>query len=241
MSLKSSSGLVLSEKGDWLEIEFGKTQSVLSWAVVGGGWTHAKRIIWHQIRNDELGIAIDERAFLHNRLKDRGKEKSTVGFLTSAALIDYSECWVKSANHWVWCIATVGLSNALQIGDPPLRMKPYGTINILLQVSEPLDTFASIEAVSLVAEARTFAVLEERVPSRISGLAATGTGTDCIAVASPLHKSGEFSHTYAGKHTSIGSLIGQATYEAVGEGVRKWKAKWGNQFSLSGFSNRLEV
>jgi adenosylcobinamide amidohydrolase len=46
---------------------------------------------------------------------------------------------------------------------------------------------------------------------------ATGTGTDCIAVAAPAG-----SCTYAGLHTDIGEAVGTAVYRATLAGARDW-------------------
>jgi adenosylcobinamide amidohydrolase len=107
----------------------------------------------------------------------------------------------------------VGFGNALRVGDPPISPMSVGTINILCHVSTPLTDGGLLEVMSLVAEARTVAVLAHRVRSTVTGQLATGTGTDCIAVSCPA--TGAEPTNYAGKHTLIGHLVGQATLEAV--------------------------
>jgi adenosylcobinamide amidohydrolase len=49
-----------------------------------------------------------------------------------------------------------------------------------------------------------------------SGLA-TGTGTDCIAVAAP-----QGAEAFSGLHTALGEAIGQAVLRAVGKGAQVW-------------------
>ena len=75
-----------------------------------------------------------------------------------------------------------------------------------------------IEAVSIATEARTAAVLD--LGERRKGVAVTGTGTDCIAIAAPL---GDDAAVFAGKHTAIGECIGAAVYKATAEGIRTWQ------------------
>lgn len=107
--------------------------------------------------------------------------------------------------------------------EPPSATTPHaGTINILLQTSVPLTDLAAMEALSIVAEARTVAVLEGNVHSTAGMGFASGTGTDCIAVASP-RGSNATAQSYAGKHTVLGYLIGAATFEAVAAGVQNSK------------------
>ena len=120
------------------------------------------------------------------------------------------------------CVATVGLGNALRAGDPPGPAARIGTINLLCQVGVPLREEALVEALSIAAEARTLAVREAGVPSRMSGAPATGTGTDCIVIAAPERPDGA---RYAGKHTGLGHVIGAAVHDAVARGAAAWLAE----------------
>jgi adenosylcobinamide amidohydrolase len=89
------------------------------------------------------------------------------------------------------------------------------TINLIVTVYPGLSDHALVEAVQIVTEARVRALYEARVQSSLSLLPATGTGTDCIAVAS-LSAGGP---RYCGKHTKIGELIGSATFKAITAGL----------------------
>jgi adenosylcobinamide amidohydrolase len=85
-----------------------------------------------------------------------------------------------------------------------------------------LSPEALLEASALVTEAKALVMIEEGVRSRRSGLAATGTGTDCVVVAAP--RSGATSK-YAGKHTAVGAAIGASVDDALRRGVRAWLAE----------------
>jgi adenosylcobinamide amidohydrolase len=165
--------------------------------------------------------------YFEEQLARRFEPRPCVGFLTSAPLGTFVETRRELEGLWARCVATVGLSNALTIGDLPTgRSVSPGTINILVQVAVPLSENAALEAVSLVAEARTRAVLEGHVRSTAGNSIASGTGTDCIAVASPLAISGETAPAdYAGKHTALGYLIGACASEGISRGVRDWKRR----------------
>jgi adenosylcobinamide amidohydrolase len=121
-------------------------------------------------------------------------------------------------------VATVGLGNALAAGDPPGPLA-LGTINVLAQLSHPLEDGAFAEALALAAEARTAAVLAARVPSQRSGEPATGTGTDCIVVAAPEPATAASHERWVGKHTALGALLGGAVREAVVRGCARWVAE----------------
>lgn len=77
---------------------------------------------------------------------------------------------------------------------------------------------AFLETMSIVAQARTTAVVDSGV--RRGGLAITGTGTDCIVIAAPCGPDGA---GFAGLHTAIGEAVGAATYQATSAGIETWK------------------
>lgn len=207
----------------WLRVSFDVPHLIRSWAVLGGGTQEAQAVIWRHVTDGELRLGLDPREYLIEQLEAHyGPDEATsrvTGFLTGVRLAGHTEVFSHHSGIWARCVATVGLSNALRIGTPPSTVPPYpGTINILLQTSVPLTECAAIEALSLVTEARTVAVLEGGVQSAAGLGLASGTGTDCIAIASPT-ESGATPLLYAGKHTVLGHLIGAATYKAVAAGV----------------------
>jgi adenosylcobinamide amidohydrolase len=214
----------LSACGRWLRVNFQAPHSVKSWAVLGSGSREAQAVVWHQVTDRELGPEVDPRAFLTRQIETHyGSSAALVGFLTGAQLAGHTRSFLSRSGLWVRCVATVGLNNALRIGDLPGGAASHaGTINILIQTSVALTDPAAIEALSIVAEARTVAVLEGGVQSTAGRGVASGTGTDCIAVASPA-RSDATAASYAGKHTALGHLIGATTYEAVTQGVRNSK------------------
>jgi len=212
----------LSACGRWLEVDLCVPHATLGWTLIGGGRGRAQCAFWHSVGSADLAPEVDARCFFEDRRKKHAGHTDGVGFLTGCSLAQFVDKRRDRGTHSVRCIATVGLRNALRIGDPPCTagVAP-GTINILLQTSCPLSECASIEALSLAAEARTLAVLEARVASTGGPAIATGTGTDCIVVASPLCPSGDSAMVYAGKHTVLGHLIGACVYDAVRHGIKQ--------------------
>lgn len=209
----------------WLQIDLGEDHQLLSWTIVGGGWRVARQVVWRQVKNSDLSRDVEPRDFFIRKLRGEGfNAAQVVGFLTSASLLNHVDITAGDKSNWVRCVTTLGLGNALTIGDPiglPIRV---GTINILVQTSSALAFSASLEAMSLVTEARTAAMLELQVPSTMSARFATGTGTDCIALASPMR---DLKEVYAGKHTRIGSLIGQAVYASILQAGQGWRKNHG--------------
>jgi adenosylcobinamide amidohydrolase len=199
-----------------LVVPLGAPHRCLSWAVVNGGLTRASRVVWRQVLDDELSRDVDPVALLARALEE-ARLAGAIGLCTARRLDAYQVC----ESDGVRCVATVGLGNALAAGDPPGALRPVGTVNLLVQLARPLDDGGLAEACALAAEARTAAVLEARVPSRVTGRPATGTGTDCIVVAAPEDGVPE---RWVGKHTAIGAQLGAAVREATARGVAAWLA-----------------
>lgn len=228
----------VERQGKWLVVRLGEVHDILSWAVAGGGARRAATVAWYQVGRNELAPPVEARGFLEEKLAARGMA-GAVGLMTGRRLDAYVDVERRLGPTAARCIATVGLSNALRVGDAPLappaveadgrmdggdqRAERIGTINLLCRVSSPLTPEALVEALALAAEARTLAVLELAAPSRASAGAATGTGTDCIVVAAP--RGGE-RQGYAGKHTPLGHLIGAAVHEAVRRGGEAWRREF---------------
>ncbi|EMJ96772.1 adenosylcobinamide amidohydrolase [Leptospira alstonii] len=205
----------------WLAAHFEEPHNVLSWAIIGGGWREeVDCVLWHRVRDEDLTPDIDPIDYFRKRLLQKEESRNVVGFLTSVCLENYSEVILQKEDIRIRSIVTAGLGNSVRIGDIPFQPKAYGTINILVQCSAPLNLSASLEAVSLIAEARTLAVLEAEISSQAGRKLATGTGTDCIAFASPSRYP---ELRYTGKHTLLGHLIGKAVHESVAQGIANWK------------------
>jgi len=216
----------LSACGRWLEVDLCIPHSSVGWTLIGGGRRRVQRVFWHRVSGADLPPEVDARLLFEGRRKELTGDTDGVGFLTGCSLAEFVENRRNLGLLSARCIATVGLGNALRIGDVPgSNMISPGTINILLQTSAPLSECASLEALSLVAEARTLAVLEGHVPSGVGEAIATGTGTDCIVVASALPSSDEPEVAFAGKHTEIGHLIGLCVYDAVSRGIQQSSKK----------------
>ncbi len=221
--IETKSGFHLVRRGNWLIAELGDFHDVLSWAVVNGGRTKARRVAWLQVTAGDLAPPIHPEEYFRKKMTEE-KIEEAVGFLTSGNIDRYAESEKKSQGLTVRTVVTAGMSNALRVGDAPGKLPSIGTINLLCRLSVPLSEEALVEAVSIAAEARTLAVLETDVPSIQSAEPATGTGTDCIVIASPngtRHQGDRYQ--FCGKHTALGSLIGSSVLEATRMALKNWK------------------
>lgn len=201
----------------WLTFDLGREMPVLSWAVNRPGLVAARRILWREVRNADLPADLDVDGWLNAELHERGATDA-VTFLTSRDIRFFTERRVRAGGVAAHAVATVGFSNAERIGHRVDRTgKDWGTINVALHLDAPMTEAALLESMSIVVQARTAAVMDARL--RLPVGIATGTGTDCVAVAAP--RGGQ---RYAGLHTEIGEAAGRAVYDAVFEGARDWMA-----------------
>ncbi len=208
----------LALRGRWLVASFARPQRVASWAIVGGGLARYARVVWHQVVPGDLPPDVDARALMVDRMRAAGYAES-VGLMTGRRLDAHEVATDRCGDASARCVATTGLSNALRAGDRPGALARVGTINALCHVSAPLTDEALLEALAIAGEARTAAVLDAGARSAVSGLPATGTGTDCLAIAAP---DAPDPADYAGKHTALGAVIGAAVYRAVRAGADAW-------------------
>ena len=205
----------------WLSFALEREMQVLSWAINQPGFVMARRIVWREVRNADLPKERDVAAWLAQELEAQ-KMQDAVAFLTSRDVSRFTDQSAKAGRTTARCIATVGLSNAERVGMRVNRQaQDRGTINIAVRLNTGLSRTALIEALSIATQARTAAVIDEGVPLP-RGLA-TGTGTDCIAVAAPVGPG-----DYAGLHTDVGEALGAAVYRATLQGVTEWKSDSGS-------------
>lgn len=218
---EAPSQMSVGQHGRWLVASFSSRIRACSWAIVRGGLVDAEHVAWLEVRDHDLRPPVDAADLLRTRLRERGLEHA-VGLLTSRNVATYRDVTRENSGIRARCLATVGLGNALRAGDPPGVTGRIGTINLLVHVDTPLSDIALLEASAIVTEAKAAAVLGAGIPSRRTGQPATGTGTDCTVVTCRLPQAQKQRAIYAGKHTQIGSVIGEATLQAVSEGISAW-------------------
>ncbi|MEM7547510.1 MAG: adenosylcobinamide amidohydrolase [Pseudomonadota bacterium] len=198
----------------WLMADLGEPQRVLSWSLNRPGFVTSRRIVWREVRDADLPENFDADAWFAAELAQVGEEDA-VGFLTSRDVTRFTTGHAEVEGVEAAAVATIGLSNAERVGSVRRADFAIGTINIAVSVSTGLTEAAIIETLSVATAARTAAIMSHG-PMLASGRA-TGTGTDCLAVAAP---PGTARH--AGLHTAIGEAVGRAVYDAVATGAQNW-------------------
>ncbi|MEY4983729.1 MAG: hypothetical protein RIR62_1995 [Pseudomonadota bacterium] len=215
--------IAVTEARPWLAVDLGQPMQVLSWALNCPGFTQARHVLWREVRDADLPEGFDARVWLEGELAARGMG-GAVGFLTSRDVRRFVQAGAQVGGVRADCVATVGLSNAERVGHRIDRSRgSWGTINIALATDVALSQAGLIEALSIAAQARTAAIIDAGI--ELPTGRATGTGTDCLAVAAP---AGAVDH--AGLHTAVGEALGAAVYRATLDGARAWlvdSREWG--------------
>jgi adenosylcobinamide amidohydrolase len=132
-----------------------------------------------------------------------------IGLLTAAQVTGL----VQRQDEGVHAAATVGLRVPTWAAAPPGRPDPElaGTINVIVAVPVPLTDAAFVNAVVTATEAKSQAVLD-------AGFAGTGTATDAICVAAPVHAH-DREEEFAGPRSVWGARIARAVHAAVQAGA----------------------
>lgn len=198
-----------------------KPLQVLSSAILNGGWGSARS--WLNLRVDGNSQAQHPADSLRDAATRLGWPMPAVGMMTAASMDSCRMRFGSRDGIHVLCVATSGLQNARRIGDPADTTEwsqhrwQAGTINLALFTNAALTPAAMVEALQLVTEAKTAACHDGDVLSPLSGLIATGTGTDAAAIFSdPEGTVVEF----CGKHLRLGEMIGSLAYDVVLQGIQ---------------------
>ena len=223
----------------WLVARLPRPMRVLSWAPYGAGYNTTDTILWREVRNSDLTLDFDADSWTRSEVAAAGHGTDVVAMLTSRDIGTWVARQVRVGGVAASCVVTAGLSNAESVGyrlpwhsadgsgapgqggpgqEEPGQDGPnpgYGTINMAVATDAALTEAAQLEAMAITVQARTAAVIEGGL--RLATGIATGTGTDCVALACDAGAG-----RYAGLHTEAGEAIGSAVRQAVAGAVNDW-------------------
>lgn len=224
MTAVEAAGPSVRLRAPWLLVAFGGPHRVAGWPVVGPAWGEAEAAAILQVRDADLPPEIDPADHFRARARADGVAAG-LGLMTAAEVGRYASARRAAPGGWATAVATAGLGNGESVvpGDAPMVTAPphrVGTINVIAVLPRPLGDGALLEALSLVAEARTAAVLALGL-ALPDGRPVTGTGTDCIVVAAPV---GADPLPCCGLHTATGRALAEAGHAAVEAAARDWLA-----------------
>lgn len=217
MNLRDSTPWTATVRERTLIVNFPESYYVLSWAPLAGGLVEARTILNHQVLTDEHP-AHEPEVFLQVLAQRLQLKPPVVGLMTGVKMERLVRRLGQQDPFAIECFATVGLSNALAVGDPATSEESLGTINLILVINRPLTAAALVEAGAIATEAKVRALYAAGVKSTVSEACATGTGTDCVAIACPSEAP---AYRYCGKHTHLGALLGRVVCEAMMKGLQR--------------------
>ncbi len=202
----------------WLIARLPRPMRILSHAPWGAGFVTGDTIVWREVRNSDLSPDFPVEAWFQTEMA-RAPVRAQVGMMTSRDVGSRVLALAEVEGIRAAALVTLGLSNAEAVG----RRLPwhsadgasYGTVNILVATDAALTEAAQIEALTIAVEARTAAIMD--LGLELATGRATGTGTDCIAIACPPGEG-----LYAGLHTAPGEAVGAAVREAISRAGQNW-------------------
>lgn len=219
-----------------LAVTFRRPTHVVSWAILGGGMrTHAAHIINHHIDPHDRSPKDSPPKALRQAASRIGMKGPMVGMMTGADVRRFSRVKGSHGDLEAHAIATAGCSNLATVGETgafvegEARRVVPGTINVIILLNYGFTHEAMLEAIAIATEAKVRTMYEFGLRSVATGQPATGTGTDCIAVASGHDRR----YLFCGKHTKWGELVGRASLESIRGALRaadaeKQETKTGN-------------
>ncbi len=202
---------LINQTQDYIHFNMKKTCRVLSSAVLNGGLVKAEHILNLKVPL-EADYKVTPEKMLQNFADNLNCKGTTVGLMTAASMKTFTLKKMNFSNSKIAVLITSGLSNARRAGDPADYNNSPGTINIVTYISGRLTPAAMTEAIMIITEAKAAALQDMKITSTISGMIATGTGTDSTVVISG---TGSDIIKYCGKHTLPGELIGKLVMDAL--------------------------
>lgn len=217
--------LVASSKTAW---------QTLGWAPHGGGDSTSSTYCCFEVRNSDLPLGVEPKAVL-DRFLNALEVPTPVATLTSADIGAYCMGTASEQDVTAVALVTSGFANALRVGELAAAPREHyipDTINIACWLDCWLSLEARLEALSIIAQARTLAVLEAKLQSSDGTGVATGTGTDCVTLFTRIPHASNNARTtsggtaepltYAGMHTTVGRVVGKAVREAMTAATARW-------------------
>ncbi|NRB41289.1 MAG: adenosylcobinamide amidohydrolase [Pseudomonadales bacterium] len=218
-------GCELFRDASCFHLSFQRPQIGLSSAILNGGLVQVNHLLNLKV---EASADVTEAAeiTLFKKATSLGINKNCIGMMTAASMNSVRVAQVHSGDVLFTLCVSCGLGNARRVGDKAdvaefqsQHTEKQGTINLVLMVNKPLSPAAMVEAISMISEAKSAVLQQLSVKSPISGLIATGTGTDCSVVICPEKNDTDTEIAYLGKHLHLGQQLGRLVMAAIASAV----------------------
>jgi len=208
----------------FLHVEFKDSVRMVSSAILNGGFQKTDHFLNSKVDANLNGERTDfepPKITLQGIVDSRNWKGNCVGMMTAALMKSFRSVRIEKQDVWINVFVTSGVSNARRVGDKADYQfmnedcQKVGTINILVLTNAQLSDASMVECVMMVAEAKAACLQDLKVESPLSGLLATGTGTDSTAIACGTGSKVQ----YCGKHVLFGEILAKATYQAIYESL----------------------
>lgn len=189
---------------------------VVSSAVVGGGFRHARAIVnLHVPKNFPCDDPEGELSVFARR---RGVPSPYVGLMTSA-WTEKTERVVEAANGIMACaVVTVGLGNPVEAGRSSVAGWQPSTINTIVVIDAAPEPGALVNAVITVTEVKALVLAEAGIRGP-EGSLASGTSTDAVVIAA----TGRGPRCrFGGPVSDLGWVLARAVRSGLDAGIRRW-------------------
>jgi iron complex transport system ATP-binding protein len=197
---------------------------VFSSALVGAGFQWATHFVNRHVPKDYRCDDACEEMKQYLRMHDFDIHR-TIGMMTAVRLEDAVYVYMKEEYFSLLTVVTAGVGNAVDISKAwgrEMLVQGPGTINMMIFIDGHLTDAAYAQAMMTATEAKVKALFDEQIIDPETATPATGTSTDCIAIAAT--QKGHY-FEYAGTITSIGKAIGRSVYEATRQALQKYKQR----------------
>ncbi len=190
--------------------------AVVSSAVVGGGFGHARAIVNLHVDkhcpSEDAGLRLDAFA------ARRALPAPSVGLLT-AAWTERAQVAAESARGLsALVVTTVGLGNVVAAGWSPAAATAPGTINTIVVLDAAVEPAALVNLALTVTEVKTLVLIAAGLRCEDGG-SASGTSTDAVVVAATGRGPAV---RFGGPISDAGWVVARAARSALVEGVRRW-------------------
>ena len=228
-------GLLIDSTPAYIRCAFPRPCQVLSNAVLNGGAVISDGLLNLRVARDAVDCEHPAQT-LAGYCDQQGWSAATVGMMTAATMNSARVYSAEIEGEQLAVLVTSGLANARRAGDRAecrqlgVTVRNVGTINTVIWCTATLSGAAMAEVLMVASEAKAALLHELKVLSPVSGMPATGTGTDVTAVVSALSETSgpEKSRSetssatvhYAGKHTLLGEQVARLVMAATSDSVR---------------------
>ncbi len=196
---------------DTLIINFNR-RMIISNAFYNGGLTFSSSIINHSL-NGKKDCGGEPYKYMDSLLNRKELPRNTVALMTAVM----PDKFHFTQNEYGCVYLSMGIDNASNPLDD-LGYPGFGTINTIIVLKNKITQIAAIDLFKSLVELKSYFLYSHGVKSTKSGLPATGTFTDVLAIVS----GSDFPEiTYAGPATRLSNRLSVSLYDLMEDAIKE--------------------